>query len=178
MSLEKAYASLPLNDAAALLYFKEPKAFQDFVDYVDNVIQGGLPPDPTKYFFAEFGRQFFTYPQVSSAGTNDGLVWGNIQPPPLTDATTKTIFSLWDDSGNEAIVKKALSILLERVDGGFANTQKQEAIALLQLIWKKITDENQKAQRLQHARFATVDMFGHGNGTSQIGNFSGIDVIS
>lgn len=149
----------------------EKKAFQDFVDYVDQVNEGAVASDPTKRYFAEFGRQFFVYPGVSSAGTNDGLIWGNIQPPDLTDSTTKTIFSQWDDSGNEAIVKKNLSVLMERLDKTFADTQKAEAIQLLQLIWAKVVTENQKNQRLQHARFTVPDLFAGGNGTSPIGNF-------
>ena len=157
------------------LYFKglkyDKKAFQDFLDYVDNSMQAQNPPDSNKHYFAEFGRQFFVWPGVTAAGTNDGLVWGNIQPPPLTNSTDKTIFSQWNDSGNEAILKKALSVEMERLDSGFANGQKQEAIQLLQLIWQKVVTENQKNQRLNHARFAVPNMFAQDTGISNIGNF-------
>lgn len=156
----------------------DKKAFQDFLDYVDNATLTSLPPDQTKYYFAEYSRQYFVFPKVSVAGVNDGLVWGNIQPPSLDNPTDKTIFSLWDDSGNEAICKKALSVLMERLDSNFANTQKQEAIALLGLIWKKVTMENQKNQRLQHAQFNVPDLFSTNSGLSSIGNFNSIDVLS
>ena len=66
---------------------------------------------------------------------------------------------------------------MERLDSGFANEQKQEAIQLLTLIWSKVVTENQKNQRLDHARFAVVDFFGTQSGISNIGNFSnGLDV--
>lgn len=172
-----------LTGSVARLYFNgkkyEKKAFQDFLDYVDNAQQASLPPDNTKKYFAEYGRQFFVWPGVSVAGVNDGLVWGNIQPADLANGTDKTIFSQWNDSGNEAILKKALSVEMERLDSGFANQQKQEAIALLALIWKKVTLENQRSQRLNHPRFAVPDYFGTQSGMASIGNFNNsLDVIS
>lgn len=174
------YPTDMLTGSIQRLYFSgkkyDKKAFQDFLDYVDESQEASLPPAPNNHIFAEYGRQFFVYPGVSVAGVNDGLVWGNIQPPDLTDATTKTIFSLWDDSGNEAIVKKNISVLMERLDPAFANEQKAEAVALLTLIWKKVVTENQKNQRLNHARFSIPDLFA--GGTSPIGNFSSREVIS
>lgn len=172
-----------LTGSISRLYFNgkkyDKKAFQDFLDYVDNSQDNTLAPDATKRYFAEFGRQFFVWPGVSVAGTNDGLVWGNIQAPALSSGSTKTIFSLWDDTGNEAILKKALSVEMERLDSGFANEQKQEAVQLLSLIWKKVVTENQKAQRLNHARFATPDYFGTQSGIASIGNFTNsLDIIS
>lgn len=165
------------------LYFNgykyDKKAFQDFLDYVDESQQASLPPDQTKKIFAEFGRQFFVWPGVSVAGTNDGLLWGNVQPPDLANSTDKTIFSLWNDSGNEAIVKKALSVAMERLDSGFAQAQKAEAVQLLSLIWAKVVTENQKSQRLNHPRFNTPDYFGQQSGISTIGNFgNNIEVTS
>lgn len=170
-----------LTGSVSRVYFNgksyKKVAYQDFLDYVDNTKDGHPAPDTTKRYFAEYGRQFFVWPGVTSAGTNDGLVWGNVQPPELTNSTDKTIFSQWDDSGNEAIVKKSISVLMERLDVGFANEQKQEAIQLLTLIWAKVATENQKNQRLDHSRFATIDFFGTQSGISSIGNFSnGLDV--
>lgn len=171
-----------LTGSISRLYFNnikyEKKAFADFLDYVDHPAQGDLPPNPVKKYFAEFGRQFFVYPGVSTAGVDDGLIWGNIQPPDLVNPTDKTIFSLWDDNGNEAIIKKALSVAMERLDSNFANTQKNEAVQLLGNIWQKIVVENQKNQRLNHPRFNVPDMFGGSTGISNIGNFNGQDIIS
>lgn len=157
----------------------DKKSYQDFLDYVDNAQDAQTPPDNTKHYFAEYGRQFFVWPGVTVAGSNDGLIWGNIQPPALANSTDKPIFSLWDDSGNEAIVKKAISVAMERLDSGFANEQKQEALQLLQLMWQKVVAENQKSQRLNHPRFRTPDYFGQQSGISTIGNFgTNIEVVS
>jgi hypothetical protein len=76
-------------------------------------------------------------------------------------------------------VKKNLSVLLERLDSGFANQQKQEAVSLLTVIWNKVVTENQRSQRLNHARFRTPDYFGQQSGISTIGNFgTNIEVVS
>lgn len=164
-----------LTGSISRLYFNgkkyDKKSFQDFLDYTDNAQQAQNPPDPTKLFFAEYGRQFFVWPGVTQAGVNDGLVWGNIQPQQLANSTDKTIFSLWNDSGNEAVLKKALAVEMERLDSGFANEQKQEAVQLLQVIWNKVVAENQKSQRLNHPRFKVPDYFGQDTGISTIGNF-------
>lgn len=176
------YPTDMLTDTISRLYIGgkkyDKKAFQDFLDYVDNALNGALPPDPTRRYFAEYARQFFVYPTVSTAGTNDGIIWGNIQPTGLNNPTDNTIFSLWDDSGNEAVLKKALSVEMERLDAGFATEQKQEAIQLLTLIWKKVTTEQQRNQRLNHPLFTGVDMFGAASGQSTIGNFlNSLDIV-
>jgi len=150
----------------------EKKAFNDFLDYVDNAVAGSVPPNTSNRIFAEFSRQFFVYPRVSVAGTNDGLVWGNIQPLQLSSSSSNTIFSLWNDSGNEAILKKALSVALERLDPQFAAVQKAEAVQLLNVIWKKIVDEAQRSQRLNHPFLDVPDMYNSGLTTSNIGNFN------
>jgi hypothetical protein len=170
------YPSDYLTGSASRLYIGgqkyEKKAFQDFLDYVDNVYQNSVAPDPTKRYFAEYARQFFVFPTVSAPGTNDGIIWGNIQPLQLSTPTANTIFSLWNDSGNEAILKKALSVVMERLDSGFATTQKAEAIQLLELIWQKVVAEAQTSQRLNHPFFNVFDMFGAQSGMSTIGNFN------
>jgi hypothetical protein len=46
-------------------------------------------------------------------------------------------------------------------------------------MWNKVTASNQKAQRLNHARFQTPDYFGQQSGISTIGNFgTNIEVVS
>ncbi len=175
------YPSDALTGSASRLYIAgkkyDKKAFQDFLDYVDNVLAGSVPPDPTKRYFAEYARQFFVYPAVTAPGTSDGILWCNIQPLQISTPTSTTIFSLWNDSGNEAILKKALSVAMERLDPGFADVQKREAVQLLDLIWKKITDEAQRSQRLNHPFFQVYDYFGYGSGVSTIGNFNNVDII-
>lgn len=156
-----------------------PKAFQDFLDYADSSLNPQLAPNPSNLFFANYGRQLFVYPSYSGvAPANNMILWGNIQHPPLTSPSSTTIFSQWDDSGNEAIVKKAMSVILKRIDPGISAASEQDAIGILQVMWKKITDEMQKAQRLNHQLFAVPDYFGFGGGLSTIGNFNvPVDVV-
>lgn len=174
------YPTNMLTGSISRLYINgkkyEEKAFQDFLDYTDNPTDDPSIQDTNKRYFAKFGRQYFVWPTVSVAGSGDGLLWGNVQPDALSTGITKTIFSLWDDSGNEAILKKALGVLTERLEPSFAAAQKQEAIQLLTLMWQKIVTENQKAQRLQHPRFNVQDMFASGVSSSNIANFNSIDV--
>ena len=175
------YPSDFLTGSASRLYIDnlkyEKKAYQDLMDYADNVITGAVPPDSSKHYFAEYGRQFFVWPKSTTPGASNGIIWGNIQPLQISTPTSTTIFSLWNDSGNEAILKKALSVAMERLDPGFAQTQKTEAVQLLELIWKKIMDEAQKSQRLNHPFFQVFDMFGQQSGQSTIGNFNNPTVI-
>ena len=166
-----------LRNSIARLYIDGklylPKAYQDFLDYADSSIDPTLSPNPANHFFANYGDQFFTYPSYSGiAPANNLLGWGNIEHPLVTDPAGTTIFSNWDENGNKAIVKKAMSTLLERIDPPMANALESEAIGMLQLIWKRVTDEAQKAQRLNHQFFQVPDYFGFGGGLSTIGNFN------
>lgn len=149
------------------------KDFQDFRDYVDNALNpptGG--PDPTKRYFADYGRQFFLWPVPGTNGTNNIVAWGNIQSAGLPNPDFLTIFSQWSDMGNEAIVQKALSVALSRLESQIAGAAEQKAIALLGVLWKRVTDNLQKNQRLNHPFFAVPDLFGVGSGQSTIGNFN------
>ena len=114
------YPSDFLTGSASRLYIDnkkyDKKAYQDLMDYADNVITGAVPPDTEKHYFAEYGRQFYVWPKSTTIGTNNGVIWGNIQPLQISTPSSTTIFSLWNDSGNEAILKKALSVAMERLD--------------------------------------------------------------
>lgn len=171
------YPSDFLTDSIKRLYIDgisySPKAYLDFLDYCDSSINPMLAPSPTNHFFANYGRQYFVYPTYAGSGApNNLLVWGNIQHPPLATPSTPTIFTYWDDAGNEAIVKKAMSVILKRVDPGISASEEQDAIALLGMVWKPIADAQQRAQRLNHQHFAVPDYFGFGGGLSVIGNFN------
>lgn len=157
----------------------DPKTWDSFLDYVDNAISGNEPSDTTKLFFSTFGRQFFVWPTYTgNPPANNLIVWGNVQHPTLTASTSQTIFSLWDDDGNDAIVCKALSIAMMRLEANFAMTQLQLAQAKLDKLWKSITDEQQTEQPLNHPQFSVPDMFAQGGSISNLGNFSIVGVGS
>lgn len=176
------YPSDFLSESISRVYIDglkyEKKRFQDFLDYVDNTQEGSDKPDRSKRIFAEYGRQFFVWPNyVGVAPTNNLIVWGNIQPANLTNSTDMTIFSQWRDKGNEAIVQKALSVAMGRLDSGFSAQCLQKYQMLIDEIWQPIATEMQRAQNYNHPMFQVPDLFGSGTGESAIGNFNGVDII-
>lgn len=155
----------------------ELKTFQTFLDYVDNTQEVSNPPDVTKRYVSNYGRQFFVWPvYTGTPTTGNAVVWGNIQHPDLTLTTSTTIFSQWDDSGNEAIVKKAFSVGMRRLEAQLAAAEEQGSIQLLAVMWKKVTDEMQKSVPLNHPFFNVPDFFSGSSGVSTIGQFN-TDVI-
>lgn len=170
-----------LTDSIQRLYVGtkryDRKNFEDFRDYVDSSLDPAMAPDPSKRYFANYGRQYFIWPVPVSTGTNDLTVWGNIQTPGLPLSSSTTIFSLWDDSGNEAIVQKAFSVVMQRIAPQEAVAAKQDAVTLLGVLYKRVTDQLQRDQRLNHPFFNVMDMFGSNSGQASIGNFGNSTVI-
>ena len=149
------------------------KNWEDFRDYVDAPTPSSQNPDSTKHYFADFGRQFFLWPVPTVTGDDNGIVWGNIQSPGLPNSNSTTIFSQWNDSGNEAIVLKAMSVALIRIAPQEAAAAEAKAIQLLGTMYKRVVDNMQKDQRLDHPMFNVFDMFGAQSGMATIGNFGG-----
>lgn len=116
----------------------DKKNYEDFLDYLD-----------------EHSDNLDSY----TAGlTMD--VYGSIQPEELTDTS---IFSQSDDSGNEAIVKKALSVALKKSSPQVAIQEEAEAKIILDNIWKRIALRQQREERLDHPFFNVPDFLGKTN---------------
>lgn len=164
-----------LTDSIARIYVDgklySPKAFYDFRDYVDQATDTALPPDPTNRCFANFGRQFFLYPIPTITGSNNLIVWGNTQAPQLANGTDQTIFSVWDDAGNEAIVQKAFAVAMVRLAPQEAQASLTNAIQLLDVMWQKVVAQLQKSQRLNHPFFDVPDLFAQSTNIATNGNF-------
>lgn len=176
------YPSDFLTNSVSRLYIDgkkyEKKEFQDFLDYVDNTQEGSSPPDTSKRYFAEYGRQYFVWPGYGGIAPADNLIiWGNVQPPDLANPTDVSIFSGWRDKGNEAVVCRSMAVAMERLDSGLSAQNMQKANELLDEIWQPIALAMQRAQRLNHPMFEVPDLFGSGSGQSAIGNFNGVDII-
>ena len=71
-------------------------------------------PNDTSKIWTDYGRQILFNPNISEfSGTV--VMWGQYMPVlDVTDATSLTIFSDYDEQGNEAIVKKMTSYLKSR----------------------------------------------------------------
>jgi hypothetical protein len=140
------------------------KNFEDFLDYKQN-----YPTDVTKRIFADYGRQIFLFPTPTAILKLE--IWGLIQPEPLSADADMTIFSDSDENGNEAIVRKALSVAIGKTNNNLALSEENEAKSILATIYNKILQRQQRDQRLDHAFFNVSDMFGH-SGSSDTGRFS------
>lgn len=87
-------------------------------------------------------------------------VYGCIQPEAFVTNNDLTIFSLSDDSGNEAVVKKALSVALAKSDPNTSILEENGANTLLDTMWNKIKKRQQREERLNHPFFVVPDFFG------------------
>ena len=131
------------------------KAYEDFLDYKED-----NPDDVDTPIFADYGRQIFVFPTPTTTGVANMDVYGctNAAEEPEEDATL-TIFSQHDNSGNEAIVKKALSVAIAKTDKPRSVQEEVEAVAILTRIWNKMVTRQQRSQRLDHPYLDVPDYF-------------------
>lgn len=103
-------------------------------------------PASTDRVFTDFGKLVFINPRVDLTGTL--TAWGQYQPyVDVTDETGLTIFTNWDDEGNEGIVEKMSSYLKRRLGNiQAAELHDQRAVAKLEEVWKRIMAEQFKYQ--------------------------------
>jgi hypothetical protein len=143
-----------------------PKAYEDVLDYKNEY------PNSKKRIFGQYANYFFPRPIPTSDGTDNILVWGAVQANKLESSTDTTIFSNRDISGNEAIVRKAYSVLIKPFDS--VNSTKEEGIAkgMLMEIFKEEQKNTQRDQRLQHPKFEVHDFYAGRGGISAVGRFS------
>ncbi len=115
--------------------------FQKFIQ--DN-------PNDTTRMFTDRARKIYVNPRIDLSGTV--TAWGQYSPIlDVTDMTATTVFSDADEEANEAILHVASSYLFERespsvsVNRGKAvspsGAKLQKAVDLLELVWKRVGDE-------------------------------------
>ena len=121
--------------------------------------------------FSSFGRQFFINPTPSTDGSANITAWGAIQADALSDSTSVPIFSYNKEEGNEAVIKKALSVALGRTDTRFAQMELQDAISILLRLSTEEHQNTQRNQRLDHPMFDVPDYL-NGNGTTPYQRFN------
>ena len=97
-------------------------------------------PNSTERFFSDFGRLYFVNPN----GTSGTLVaYGQYVPVlDVTDTSATTIFSGYEDEGNEAIVEY-MTGLLKRREHALEEMTLQEKIAAAKLdgVWARVAQE-------------------------------------
>lgn len=141
------------------------KNYEDYLAYKER------NPGDTFKMFANYGRFFFINPTPSSNGSNNMDIWGAIQADDLTNSTDTTIFSDNKEEGNEAIVRKGLSVALKRIDPKLSQTEETYATATLTKLHFDEAKATQRDQRIQHPKFAVPDFYADRNTTSY-GNFN------
>lgn len=96
--------------------------------------------------FSSFGKLVFINPYVGLTGTM--TAWGQFQPyVDVTDETGVTIFTDWNDEGNEGIFEKMTCFLKHRLgNASDAELHDQRAAAKLDEVWKHYQQEQFKKQ--------------------------------
>jgi len=140
------------------------KNYEDFMDYKNR--NSGTQ----KKMFASFGRLFFINPV--NAGGLEMTLWGAVQADALTNATDEPIFSNNKQEGNEAVVRKAFSTAIKRVDPNLSKSEEGEAIAILLRLSKMEQDNTQRNKRLDHPMLNVPDFLGGFSGNTSNGSFN------
>lgn len=127
-------------------------------------------PSADDRIYSDFGRVLFINPNCGLSGTIAAFGQYTPQIDP-TDATATTIFSSFDDEGNEAIVEKMTSYLKRREHlPDEAELHDQRTDAVLQKLWGKVQAEQYKYQTgpVTDGMFKHIDVL---NGGYRIDSF-------
>jgi len=113
----------------------DKKNFQKFQQYLED------NPAATDRIFTDYNRVYYVNPRIDVSGTI--AVWGQYTPVvDLSLPSEVTVFSNYDEEGNEAMVEKITSYLKRREhQPQEAETHDQRASAKLEEVYGKIKDE-------------------------------------
>lgn len=111
------------------------------LNFEDYLIFREESPSADDRVYADQGRTVFINPRIDASGTL--TAWRQYQPNlDATDLTATTIFSDYDEEGNEALVEKMTSYLKRREHNPEeAELHDQRAVLKLAEVWKRIADE-------------------------------------
>ena len=127
-------------------------AFNSFLRFIENNSSN------TARIYSDYGRQLYVNVNADVSGTL--TAYGQYMPIiDVTDETGITLFSDFDEEGNEAIVEK-MSCYLKRREHitDEAELHDQRAIAKLEEIWKRIQDEQFAYQTRDQSMFEDFDV--------------------
>lgn len=107
--------------------------YEDFLNYVED--------EGDDYIFSDFRRRIFIYPKVKTAGLEISI-WGQEKPEKMINDSDKTPFAEGDEAGEEAIIKRALMIALQKAKKyQEAAIEREEAKIILEELWARIQEE-------------------------------------
>jgi len=127
--------------------------YQDFMKYIrDN-------PDGEDLIFSDFRRQYFINPVVEVNG-REICLWGQEKPTELVNDVDLTPFAEGEEAGEEAIIKRALGIALQKGKKyQEASIQRDEAKLILEEIWTRIQEEQVQYQSKDRPFFDVPQLF-------------------
>jgi hypothetical protein len=98
-------------------------------------------PESNERVFSDFGRVVYINPRIDASGTV--VAYTQYQPTvDVTDETNQTIFSGYDEEGNEALVEKMTSYMKRREhEPDEAEGHDKRAETKLDEVWGRIQDE-------------------------------------
>lgn len=119
------------------------KNFYEYQRFIEDY------PESTDRIFTDFSRTVYVNPNADVSGTL--VAWGQYTPAiDATDKTATTIFSGYEEDGNEALVEKMTSYLKRRehlVEE--AELHDQRASSKLEEVWGRVKDEQFGYQTLE-----------------------------
>jgi len=131
----------------------EKKRYEDFMKYIKE------NPNGTDKIFSDFERFYFIHPVVKEDG-KEIVVWGQEKPKKLENDEDTTPFSEGEEDGEEAIIKRALMIALQKAKKYTeAQIQKEEAKEILEQIWSRIKEEQALYQTKDRPFFDVPQFF-------------------
>ena len=136
-------------------------SFDSFLRFIEN------NPTNTDRIFSDFGRQLYFNVRADVSGTL--TAYGQYMPyVDVTDESGLTVFSGFDQEGNEAIVEKMTGYLKRREHlPDEAELHDQRAVAKLEEIWKRIGDEQFNYQTKDQSMFEDFDVLEGQSGSFQ-----------
>lgn len=143
------------------------KGFESYLDYKNRYPSSSLQ----KRIFANYQRFIFIAPDTS-VGTNNMDIWGIIQAPALSSASSETIFSGNSEEGNMAVISLALSTALTRIDSDMSEKLRNSALITLAKINNDEWAEYVRDQQIDTPLLEVPDFFGKPNLNNNIGQFS------
>lgn len=126
--------------------------FSDFLRFTED------NPGSTERIYSDYGRQIYVNVRADVSGTMTS--YGQYTPAlDPTDLTATTIFSNYDEEGNEAIVEKMSSFLKRREHlANEAELHDKRALEKLEEIWVRWKDEQFAYQTKDRSLFKSFDV--------------------
>jgi len=144
-----------------------PIAYDDYLNWREDY------PDSTDKRWANQWRRYFFHPTPTTDGSNNIVVWGQMNVTTLTNDADITIWSYSMPECNDAVVLEAGAILKAKgEDDRGSQFKSAEAKGILIMSWSKIKQDQAKYKKVQPF-FKVDDLFsGKSNLREQVtGNF-------